>query len=131
TFIGWLYDENFFDFGMPIEKEITLKENEVLVSSKNKDFNSLIEKIKSKFYTNDFNLNSEIQVLQSQRQINILEYVQSLVEKSIYDLESNFATLDLIAANLEIADREINKLLGKTNDYDFLDDLFLNFCLGK
>ena len=114
-----------------LEKEITLKDNEVLVSSKNKDFNSLIEKIKSKFYTNDFNLNSEIQVLQSQRQINILEYVQSLVEKSIYDLESNFATLDLIAANIEIADREINKLLGKTNDYDFLDDLFLNFCLGK
>lgn len=106
-------------------------EQNIVISAKNNDISNLIEKIKEKFYYFDFESNSNIQVLQSQRQIDMIEYVLKLIDKSLFELENNYVTLDLIATDLEIAHKEINVLLGLDLEYDFLDELFKNFCIGK
>ncbi len=108
-----------------------LDDNEVFISAKENDIQPLIDKIKSFFYYDDFANKKDIEVLQSQRQINIIEHVKTLIENTLNNLVNNHATLDLVSTDLEIAHKEINKLLGLEIEYDFLDDLFKNFCLGK
>lgn len=89
----------------------------------------MIDEIKKLFYVQEFD-NANIDVLQSQRQIGILENVHYLINNAILNLEKG-DTLDLIVADLEFCNLRLNELLGISSEYDFLDDLFKNFCIGK
>ena len=106
-----------------------LKDNEVLISVKDHDISSLIEKIKTIFQVKDFEM-SDMTVLQSTRQIGVLENIKLSIQNAIESLE-NGVSLDLVVYDYEQANLKLNEILGNGNEYDFLDDLFANFCVGK
>ncbi len=103
--------------------------NEVGISSINHEIESLINKIKNTFEVDEF-IQSDLNVLQSNRQIGILENIR-------YDLNCakdaliNNEPLDLVIYHYEQANLKLTKILGNGNEYDFLDELFKNFCVGK
>ncbi len=104
-------------------------DKQIYINAKNNDIQSLIDEIKKLFYVQEFD-NANIDVLQSQRQIGILENVHYLINNAILNLEKG-DTLDLIVTDLEFCNLRLNELLGISSEYDFLDDLFKNFCIGK
>lgn len=106
-----------------------LTNNEVVISVKNHDIHHLIEKIKQIFQVHDFEM-SDMTVLQSIRQIGVLENIQLCLENAIKNIDEG-VSLDLIVSDYEQANLKLNEILGKGNEYDFLDDLFANFCVGK
>ncbi len=105
------------------------KENEVGISSVNNDIDTLINLIKTKFEIDEF-IESDLNVLQSNRQIGILENIKYDLETAMKALDNN-QPLDLVIYHYEQANLKLAKILGNGNDYDFLDDLFKNFCVGK
>lgn len=106
-----------------------LNDNEVIISVQNHDIQSLIKKIKEIFQVHDFEM-SDMTVLQSTRQIGVLENIQLCLENAIQNIDDG-VSLDLIVSDYEQANLKLNEILGKGNEYDFLDDLFANFCVGK
>ncbi len=108
---------------------IKLKDNEVIISTKNHNIANLIKKIKYIFEFNEF-INSDMNVLQSNRQIGILENTKYHLENALKSLQNN-DPLDLVIYNYEQANINLTKILGNGNEYDFLDELFKNFCIGK
>ena len=58
------------------------------------------------------------------------ENIKHDLENSITSL-NNHEPLDLVIYNYEQANMKLAKILGNGNEYDFLDDLFKNFCVGK
>ena len=108
---------------------IKLKDNEVIISTNNHNIADLIKKIKYIFEFNEF-INSDMNVLQSNRQIGILENTKYHLENALKSLQNN-DPLDLVIYNYEQANLKLTKILGNGNEYDFLDDLFKNFCVGK
>lgn len=106
-----------------------LKQNEILISVKEHNLSNLVSKIKDIFQVKDFE-SSDMTVLQSTRQIGILENVKLSLENAIDNLQQN-TPLDLIVYDYEQANLKLNEILGNGNEYDFLDELFANFCVGK
>ncbi|EDX53200.1 tRNA uridine-5-carboxymethylaminomethyl(34) synthesis GTPase MnmE [Ureaplasma urealyticum] len=104
-------------------------DDQIYINAKDNDIQALIDKIKELFYVQEFD-NANIDVLQSQRQIGILENVNYLIDNAITNLEKG-DTVDLVVADLEFCNLRLNELLGIGSEYDFLDDLFKNFCVGK
>ncbi len=103
--------------------------NEINISVKNKDINSLIKRLKKEvekivnFSTNDL-------ILHSDRQIVLMEKIEENISDAINNLKAD-ATTDLILFNLEKSIKLFNNILGYNFDYDKLDELFCKFCLGK
>lgn len=110
------------------DTSINLNNNEVLISAKNNDIDSLIQKIKMLFEVEEFD-NSDMNVVQSQRQIALLESIVQLLESSQQKIE--LLPLDLTIEDYSEALTKFNQILGLDSEYDFLDELFKNFCLGK
>ncbi len=111
------------------KSKIDLASNEVVISAINNEIDDLIHKIKKLFEVEDFS-NSDMNVLQSQRQISLLEQAIHYLEQSINQL-SNSVPLDLVIESYNSSLDSLNKVLGLDYEYDFLDELFKNFCLGK
>lgn len=109
--------------------KIKLDLNEIGISSINNELDDLINVIKKKFEVDEF-IQSDLNVLQSNRQIGILENIKYDLEYSLNALNNN-EPLDLVIYHYEQANLKLTKILGNGNDYDFLDDLFKNFCVGK
>lgn len=106
----------------------TLKNNEVIISAINNDIESLISKIKLLFEVEDFD-NSDMNVLQSKRQIDLLENIIFILEDILTVLPID--PLDLILEKMNLVLNKFNQILGIDGEYDFLNELFKNFCLGK
>jgi len=111
------------------KSKIDLASNEVVISAINNEIDDLIHKIKKLFEVEDFS-NSDMNVLQSQRQINLLEQAIHYLEQSLSQLNNN-VPLDLVIESYNSSLDSLNKVLGLDYEYDFLDELFKNFCLGK
>lgn len=111
------------------KSKMDLASNEVVISAINNEIDDLIHKIKKLFEVEDFS-NSDMNVLQSQRQINLLEQSIHYLEQSISQLSNN-VPLDLVIESYNSSLDSLNKVLGLDYEYDFLDELFKNFCLGK
>ncbi|MCV3753832.1 tRNA uridine-5-carboxymethylaminomethyl(34) synthesis GTPase MnmE [Ureaplasma zalophigenitalium] len=101
----------------------------IYINAQQKDIQDLIEAIKAQFKVHEFS-DVNVNVLSSHRQIGLLKQVYEKIKYSINILE-NGATIDLVLADLEIANLKLLELLGENKEYDFLDELFANFCLGK
>ncbi|WP_031488848.1 tRNA uridine-5-carboxymethylaminomethyl(34) synthesis GTPase MnmE [Ureaplasma canigenitalium] len=107
----------------------SFNQNEIYINAKDNDISPLIQKLKELFHIVDFEMKN-VNALQSVRQISLLERVHFLIKESIKNLLSG-ATVDLIADYLQECNLKINEILGTSRNYDFLDDLFKRFCLGK
>lgn len=103
--------------------------SKIWISIKDKFIDDLIIKIKEVFSVNEFDY-SNLNVLQSQRQIDLLEGIKTKIDSVVEDVKLG-TSLDLVVQDLEEANLNLNDLLGKGHNYDFLDELFKNFCVGK
>ncbi|MCV3743744.1 tRNA uridine-5-carboxymethylaminomethyl(34) synthesis GTPase MnmE [Ureaplasma sp. ES3154-GEN] len=121
-------------------KHLVVHTKKDLVSSFNKDYiyinakaneiDPLIKTIKEQFKINEFT-DINLNVLASHRQIGLLKQVYEIINRVLFNLIQNNATIDLIIADLEVCNLKLLELLGDSKEYDFLDELFANFCLGK
>ncbi|MCV3728455.1 tRNA uridine-5-carboxymethylaminomethyl(34) synthesis GTPase MnmE [Ureaplasma miroungigenitalium] len=113
------------------KKDLQSKFNQryIYINAQKNDIQDLIDGIKEQFKVNEF-ADVNVNVLSSHRQIGLLKQVHEMLKQCIVSLE-NGATIDLVLADLEIANIKLLEILGENKEYDFLDELFANFCLGK
>ena len=54
-----------------------------------------------------------------------------LVNSHLLQAAVYFESLDLLAEELRLAQKELGKITGETTTEDLLGDLFSTFCIGK
>ncbi len=106
-----------------------VNDHTVNISALNNQIEPLITLIKEMFKVHDFDT-QDYQVVQSTRQLGILENVVLSLQSAIDHLQDN-VPIDLVVSELQTANYNLNQILGEDNQYDFLDELFANFCVGK
>lgn len=100
--------------------------NAIAISIKKHDISNLIKAIEKKIgYDIDF---SNYDFLQTEHDLNILKQINNNLEKAITMLE-NEQDLDIVNDFVREALEKMNLLLGK--DFDFINEIFKNFCVGK
>jgi tRNA modification GTPase len=100
----------------------------ILVSAKNGEINSLLVAIKKTFHNLKIN-NNEL-IMQSNFSLGKMELVLNLLEEVKQNILSDF-TSDLVVNSLHKSLNELLTLLGESNDFNFIDELFSKFCIGK
>ena len=98
----------------------------VKISAKNNSIDNLKKEI-----FNIFKLNNDAQFfITSDYEKNILLEINNNLDKA-NKLIKEEASLDLVISFLEFAYKLLKTFLGEEKDFDLLDELFKNFCLGK
>ncbi|MDR3249782.1 MAG: tRNA uridine-5-carboxymethylaminomethyl(34) synthesis GTPase MnmE [Mycoplasmataceae bacterium] len=103
--------------------------NSIKISAKQKQISNLIMEIKKRFNTLSIEKYDGV-ILQSQQIIGLLENTLLLLEKCFEDIKKN-TPIDLVIENMHEAFENILKIQGRSNDFNFIDEMFKNFCLGK
>lgn len=98
------------------------------ISVKNGDIQELLLFIKKEI--SSIKLPDNILVMQSERQISLLNKILYSLNNLI-DKLSNNEMLDLLQSDFEAIILWFNQILGTEFEYDKLNELFKNFCLGK
>ncbi|MGL4948535.1 MAG: tRNA uridine-5-carboxymethylaminomethyl(34) synthesis GTPase MnmE [Mycoplasma sp.] len=111
------------------KSDISKKPGEISISIKDEDISELIVALEDKLNTM-VELKSQTLILQSDRQINYVTKIILTIKELIIQLEQN-EPLDLLQTYFEQCIDLFNKILGYSIEYDKLDELFKNFCLGK
>ena len=102
-------------------------ENEVYISSLNKDLKLLEERIKEEFKDLSYN---DAPLLFNARQLGLLNKAKESLLSAKNEAE-NGQVIDIIAIDLQAAYGCILEILGKKNKEGLLDNIFSKFCLGK
>ena len=103
--------------------------NKINISVKNNDISELLKSIQLKIKKIDYSKINNL-ILQSDRQFEIIKKILYLIDEIIIELKNNIP-LDLVIQKIELILNEFNSFLGKTLQYDKLDEMFKKFCLGK
>lgn len=112
------------------KSDIKKIKNKINISVKNKDIKQLLNKF-DEILNNYNNIKQQDElILQSTRQIDLLSNILFEIDELQKGLEDN-QSLDLLIINLEKIVDYFNNILGINFEYDKLDELFKNFCLGK
>ena len=99
----------------------------VKVSAKTKNISNLINKINKSAMNFDTDLDV---VLPSQNDINLTKSVINILEDVLVKLNHS-EPLDLLIENLKQAHNKLLGILGQNEDFDLVNELFKNFCVGK
>ncbi|WP_052664015.1 tRNA uridine-5-carboxymethylaminomethyl(34) synthesis GTPase MnmE [Mycoplasmoides alvi] len=106
-----------------------LSKQGLLISAKEKNIDNLVKQIQKYLEANLFN-ELNVSLLSSNWQINyLIKTIESLMlfqgslDKTPY--------LDVLVEHLKAANEFLLKILGKLTDYNLMDEIFKNFCLGK
>lgn len=99
----------------------------VKVSAKTKDISNLIIKINKSAMNYDADLDV---VLPSKNDINLTKSVISILDDVLVKLNNN-EPLDLLIEDLKLAHNKLLAILGQNDDFDLVNELFKNFCVGK
>lgn len=112
------------------KSDIKKVKNKINISVKNNDIKQLLNKLDE--ILNNYNIvkKQDDLILQSTRQIDSLGNILFEIDELQKGLEDN-QSLDLLIINLEKIIDCFNNILGINFEYDKLDELFKNFCLGK
>ena len=112
------------------KSDIKKIKNKINISVKNKDIKQLLNKF-DEILNNYNNIKQQDElILQSTRQIDLLGNILFEIDELQKGLKDN-QSLDLLIINLEKIVDYFNNILGINFEYDKLDELFKNFCLGK
>lgn len=111
-----------------LNTKIKLNDNEVLINAKDNLIDPLISKIKKYFEVAEL-LDSNMNVLQSSQHVALLANAIERLKEAKQKISTD--PLDLIIELYNLALSSLNKILGIDYNYDFLDELFNKFCLGK
>ena len=99
----------------------------IKVSAKTKDISNLINKINKSAMNYDADLDV---VLPSKNDINLTKSVISILDDVFVKLNNN-EPLDLLIEDLKLAHNKLLAILGQNDDFDLVNELFKNFCVGK
>ena len=69
-------------------------------------------------------------VLPSQNDINLTKSVINILNDVLVKLNSN-EPLDLLIEDLKLSHNKLLGILGQNDDFDLVNELFKNFCVGK
>lgn len=111
------------------KSDIKKFKGEINISVLKKQIKPLLEALKKASYHSDFKLDTS-DVLYSNRQLNLLNQIIELISDSISELKQN-TPLDIIGSTLQKCIILFNNIVGKSLEYDMLDELFSKFCVGK
>lgn len=117
--------KNKSDLNKDINKDI----NGIKISVKNNDINNLLDYLNNKFKYDDSVLNKD-QSIASKNELNQLINIKATIDNSINKAKENYP-LDVLVDDVTKAYKNLAILLGEATDFDILDHLFKNFCLGK
>lgn len=101
----------------------------VSISAKDKDIQSLIQKIKTMFELGKITSGQE-DILANARQIQLLEKANQSLNIAIEAMKNQIPT-DLIVTDLYNSWENLKEILGERAKEDLLDELFKRFCIGK
>lgn len=125
-FNNLLVDKNYIKVNN--KSDLNKKPGMLNISVKNNAIDELIEFIKNAILS--IKIPDHTLVMQSERQINLLNKIILILNGLIIKLNDN-EMLDLLQSDFEIVILLFNQILGTEFEYDKLDELFKNFCLGK
>lgn len=125
-FNNLLVDKNYIKVNN--KSDLNKKPGMLNISVKNNAIDELIEFIKNAILS--IKIPDHTLVMQSERQINLLNKIILILNSLIIKLNDN-EMLDLLQSDFEIVILLFNQILGTEFEYDKLDELFKNFCLGK
>ncbi|EGZ31177.1 tRNA uridine-5-carboxymethylaminomethyl(34) synthesis GTPase MnmE [Malacoplasma iowae] len=117
--------KNKSDLNKDANKEI----KGINISAKKNDINNLIKYIK-KTFVYDENILADNQFISTEEEKIQLQEILFIINELISDAEKNIP-IDVLSINLNKAYRNLCSLTGEAKDFDLLDKLFKNFCLGK
>ncbi len=69
-------------------------------------------------------------LLQSSASIGYIEQAKEKINESLANIRSGIS-FDLIIQELHQAYEDLLKVTGKNTDYEFINEMFKKFCLGK
>ncbi|GMO15265.1 MAG: tRNA uridine-5-carboxymethylaminomethyl(34) synthesis GTPase MnmE [Mycoplasmoidaceae bacterium] len=101
----------------------------IKICAKKKDISNLITTI-SNASKKLFNSNNDTIMLQSNAAIGYLKQVKEKIQLCIDKIKTGIS-FDLIMEDLHEAHQNLLKIIGKDVDYEFIDEMFNKFCLGK
>lgn len=101
----------------------------IKISAKTNNTEELINHLTKTFKLNENFLNQN-QVIASKSELNEITNINNILINSIIDAKNN-VPLDVIVSNITNAYKKLSIILGEKIDFDILDHLFKNFCLGK
>lgn len=125
-FNNLLVDKNYIKVNN--KSDLNKKPGMLNISVKNNAIDELIDFIKNAILS--IKIPDHTLVMQSERQINLLNKIMLILNSLIIKLNDN-EMLDLLQSDFEIIILLFNQILGTEFEYDKLDELFKNFCLGK
>ena len=108
------------------DKNIELKA--INISAKNNDINDLLKEIKKRFKYRD---QEQSLFISTNEELLLFNDIINDVNITLDILSQKYSTLDLIISYIETIHHKILKILGLEKDFDLLDNIFKNFCLGK
>ncbi|MDR2636318.1 MAG: tRNA uridine-5-carboxymethylaminomethyl(34) synthesis GTPase MnmE [Mycoplasmataceae bacterium] len=99
------------------------------ISAKQNKIDELIKKIIA--FSNSFKMKENNSALvHSKAAIGYIESAKEKLEQCIKSLKEN-KPIDLITNNLHDVHDDLLKVIGQSENYDFIDEMFSKFCLGK
>ncbi|ATZ16906.1 tRNA modification GTPase TrmE [Williamsoniiplasma luminosum] len=112
------------------QKELLIKYPEaVFTSALNDDIGGLINKIKTK-YDSDQLLQSNELILININQINLIEQIKTKLETALNNI-NNYLPVDIINVDLYDVWGLLGELTGEQMEDEILDNIFRKYCLGK
>jgi tRNA modification GTPase len=109
-------------------KQVNNNLNSISISAKKNDINKLINTIVKKVATIKYD--SESIILQTYDTIATLKSIKNTISNCIIDLKQD-KPIDLTMEYLHEAYLQLLDIVGKNEDYSFIDEMFEKFCLGK
>ncbi len=100
----------------------------ISISAKNKNIDNLLNEIKKHFA---YSYDKDIISISTQDELMIFNEVVALINEAQELLRETNVTVDLIIVYIENIYKKVITILGEEKDFDLLDNIFKNFCLGK
>lgn len=101
--------------------------NNIYIAAKDKDINSLLDKIKEVMLIGETNITPSFN---NERQLGILKNMVKNLSIAVNDAK-NDEPIDLISTSIMLAYNEALSLLGESKRNDLVDEIFSRFCVGK
>ncbi len=100
----------------------------ISISAKTKKIDNLLKEIRKHF---SYSYDQDIISISTNDELAIFNEVVALIEEAQELLQETNVTIDLIIVYIENIYKKVITILGEEKDFDLLDNIFKNFCLGK
>jgi tRNA modification GTPase len=110
------------------DKRQVIKDACIKISAKNHQIDDLLNNIKKEF--KNIKVNDNDFILQSTNYIALVEHTIKLITQTINALKKNL-TIDIQASVLHEAYENLLLITGEIVNFNFINEIFKKFCIGK